>query len=113
SALRTVWQYARLHKNPERLKGVLTSVATNVVVSAGSRVDGTDAAPNARRGSAVTTAGQCTGNAAEDAAGVVARSTNGGALGAVVGAPARVAVPSVQALLDTAALRWSVLQDPN
>src|SRR5690606_21377903 len=82
-------------------------------VSAGSRVGGTDAAPNARRGSAVTTAGQCTGNAAEDAAGVVARSTNGGGLGAGAGAPARVAVPSVQAVLDTVAVRWSVLQDPN
>src|SRR5690606_17672540 len=100
-------------KNPVRLKGVLTSVATNVVVSAGSRVDGTDAAPNARRGSAVTTAGQCTGNAAEDAAGVVARSTNGGGLGAVVGASGRGGGRSVQAVLAAAAVRGSVHQDPN
>jgi len=103
-ARRTVNQYALLHKDPIGIHAALLAAVNVVRVRNGAQVDGRDHA----------NPGDCSVGGDHDQAGVmnlVAVNDNPG--GQVWGSPDDVQLADFDAVLDSARVRWDVLQDPS
>jgi hypothetical protein len=99
-ARRTVRHYAILNSMPVNAKASLISVATNVMVTSPAEVRGPNDTDNPT----------CSSEGGTSINGIVARTNGGGGTGTVTGA--RLGFGTIGAVLDTAAVRWSALEDP-
>ncbi len=109
-ARRTVRQYANFHKMPVNPKAALMSPNNNVWVR-----DGNGSYPSRVIGDDASSVGQCVNGGGAGVAGIAgayAPTVDPGDT-ELTGSPNSVDVGDVAALIDTAQVRWPVLEDPN
>lgn len=103
-ASRTVSQYALLHKDPIGIHAALLAAVNVVQVRNGGQVDGRDQASPT----------ECSVGGAYDQAGIMNLvDVNDSPGGQVWGSPDEIQLADFDAVLDSARLRWDVLQDPS
>ena len=108
-ARRYVAQYARLHKRPVNVLGTVMSTATNVDAGGGA-VEGNDQSPAGNRGTEMSlTTGNCSSNQSSNIYGTVARTAGG----SNPSGGGELALGTAQAVIDSASVAWSIIQDPN